>query len=255
MPEPNTQRRLWTPSLTAFGGRRSRRTFYYEAFIPPAIAGLELPLQTDVASVVTEAEVAVRSLNETSRRLGSLEVVGRQLLQAEAVASSRIEGLEMSHRRLARAAAAPEHADATARAVLGNLRAMERAIEIGSTARAITVSRLLELHRELFRDTPDAERAGRLRQSQNWLGGREDSPLGADFIPPPEDRVDRLLRDLARLADQVIHRCQSHRQRLQLGVGLCGVPELDAAEVAIERLTGKVRHTETHDDRAEPRAG
>src|SRR5207237_1948733 len=202
MPEPNTQRRLWTPSLTAFGGRRSRRTFYYEAFIPPAIAGLELPLQTYVASVVTEAEVAVRSLNETSRRLGSLEVVGRQLLQAEAVASSRIEGLEMSHRRLARAAAAPEHADATARAVLGNLRAMERAIEIGSTARAITVSRLLELHRELFRDTPDAERAGRLRQSQNWLGGREDSPLGADFIPPPEDRIDRLLRDLCEFVNR-----------------------------------------------------
>src|SRR5438105_8804134 len=202
MPEPNTQRRLWTPSLTAFGGRRSRRAFYYEAFIPPAIAGLELPLQTDVAWVVTEAEVAVRSLNEPSRRLGSLEVVGRQLLQAEAVASSRIEGLEMSHRRLARAAAAPEHADATARAVLGNLRAMERAIEIGSTARAITVSRLLELHRELFRDTPDAERAGRLRQSQNWLGGREDSPLGADFIPPPEDRVDRLLRDLCEFVNR-----------------------------------------------------
>src|SRR5438105_6064460 len=134
MPEPNTQRRLWTPSLTAFGGRRSRRTFYYEAFIPPAIAGLELPLQTDVASVVTEAEVAVRSLNEPSRRLGSLEVVGRQLLQAEAVASSRIEGIDMSHRRLARAAAAPEHADATARAVLGKLSDVERSIGMGLTA-------------------------------------------------------------------------------------------------------------------------
>jgi len=135
-------------------------------------------------------------------RLGSLEVLGRQLLRAEAVASSRIEGLEMSHRRLARAAAAPEHADATARAVLGNLRAMERAIEIGSAARALTVPRLLELHRELFRDTPDAQRAGRLREAQNWLGGREDSPLGAEFIPPPEDQVDRLLRDLCEFVDR-----------------------------------------------------
>src|SRR5947209_19359976 len=125
MPEPNTQRRLWTPSLTAFGGRRSRRKFYYDAFIPPAIAGLELPLQTDVASVVTEAEVAVRSLNENSSRLGSLEVLGRQLLRAEAVASSRIEGLEMSHRRLARAAADPEHATPTAPAAPGNPPAME----------------------------------------------------------------------------------------------------------------------------------
>src|SRR3989442_4638174 len=202
MPKSTSQRRLWTPSLTAFGGRRSRRKFYYEAFIPPPIADLDLQLQTDVASVVTEAEVAVRGLNETSPRLGSLEVLGRQLLRAEAVASSRIEGLEMSHRRLARAAAAPEDADASARAVLGNVRAMERAIEIGASAKTITTARLIELHRELFRETPDAPRAGKLRQAQNWLGGREDSPLGAEFIPPPEDLVEGLRRDLCEFVNR-----------------------------------------------------
>jgi Fic family protein len=202
MPKPASQRRLWTPSLTAFGGRRSRKKFYYEAFIPPPIADLELPLQTDVASVVTEAEVAVRGLNENSPRLGSLEILARQLLRAEAIASSRIEGLEMSHRRLARAAAAPDQADAGARAVLGNVRAMERAIEIGSSSRPITVSRLMELHRELFRDTPDAKRAGRIRETQNWLGAREDSPLGAEFIPPPESRVEALLRDLCEFVNR-----------------------------------------------------
>ncbi len=202
MPEASSQRRLWTPSLTAFGGRRSRKKFYYEAFIPPSIADLELSLQSDVASVMTEAEVAVRALNESSPRLGSLEVLGRQLLRAEAVASSRIEGLEMSHRRLARAAVAPDQGDASARAVLGNVRAMERAIEIGSNPRAITVSRLMELHRELLRDTPDAARAGKIRETQNWLGGREDSPLGAEFIPPPEDRVEGLLRDLCEFVSR-----------------------------------------------------
>src|SRR5438128_1615963 len=202
MPEASRQRRLWTPSLTAFGGRRSRKKFYYEAFIPPRIADLELSLQTDVASVITEAEVAVRALNETSPRLGSLDVLGRQLLRAEAIASSRIEGLEMSHRRLARAAAAPQEADASARAVLGNVRAMERAIEIGANARTITTARIIELHRELFRETPDAPRAGRLRQAQNWLGGREDTPLGAEFIPPPENRIEDLLSDLCEFVNR-----------------------------------------------------
>src|SRR3989442_1257537 len=202
MPKSTSQRRLWTPSLTAFGGRRSRRKFYYEAFIPPPIADLDLQLQTDVASVMTEAEVAVRALNEISPRLGSLEVLGRQLLRAEAVASSRIEGLEMSHRRLARAAAAPDQADASARAVLGNVRAMERAIEIGSNSRAITVSGLMQLHRALFRDTPEATRVGKIRETQNWLGGREDSPLGAEFIPPPEDRIEGLLRDLCEFVNR-----------------------------------------------------
>ena len=196
MDKPHTERRLWTPDLTAFGGRRSRRKFYYDAFVPPLIADLDLPLDAEVAGVVTEAEVAVRALNAESPRLGSLEVLARQLLRAEAVASSRIEGLEMSHRRLARAAAAPQDADASARAVLGNVRAMERAIEIGANAKTITTARLIELHRELFRETPDAPRAGKLRRTQNWLGGREGSPLGAEFIPPPEDRIGELMGDL-----------------------------------------------------------
>src|SRR5437667_8501533 len=151
MPEASRQRRLWTPSLTAFGGRRSRKKFYYEAFIPPRIADLELSLQTDVASVITEAEVAVRALNETSPRLGSLDVLGRQLLRAEAVASSRIEGLEMSHRRLARAEFAPEVADRSARTVVGNVRAMERAVEFGASTRRFGVGDVLKLHEALLR--------------------------------------------------------------------------------------------------------
>src|SRR2546426_632616 len=169
MGKPHIERRLWTPDMTAFGGRRSRRKFYYEAFAPPSIADLSLPLDAEVASVITEAEVAVRALNAESPRLGSLEVLASQLLRAEAVASSRIEGLEMSHRRLARAAAAPADADANARAVLGNVRAMERAIEIGAKAKTITPARIIELHRELFRETPDAPPAGKRPPAQDCV--------------------------------------------------------------------------------------
>src|SRR2546430_15575801 len=107
MDKPHIKRRLWTPDMTAFGGRRSRRKLYYEAFVPPSIADLDIPLDAEVASVITEAEVSVRALNAESPRLGSLEVPARQLLRAEAVASSRIEGLEMSHRRLCRRRRAP----------------------------------------------------------------------------------------------------------------------------------------------------
>ena len=58
-----------------------------------------------------------------------------ELLRAEAVASSRIEGLELSHRRIARADFDPKEADATAREVLGNLREMEKAIAIATRRR------------------------------------------------------------------------------------------------------------------------
>jgi hypothetical protein len=53
-------------------------------------------------------------------------------LRAESLASSRIEGLEVSHRRLARAAHGADAHDQTASDVVGNIAAMERAVEIGT---------------------------------------------------------------------------------------------------------------------------
>ena len=191
-----TERRLWTPLSTAFGGRQSRRRFYYDAFLPETIAELDLRLPSDVATVVTEAETEVRALNERAPHLGALEVLARQLLRAEAVASSRIEGLEMSHRRLARAAFDAEAADRSALVVVGNVRAMEEAIKLGAQARRLRITDIVAIHKTLFGDTPDSSIAGKIRDKQNWIGGRDDSPLGAEFIPPPEDQVRPLLEDL-----------------------------------------------------------
>ena len=37
---------------------------------------------------------------------------------------------------------------------------------------------------------------------QNWLGGRFDSPLDAEFVPPPEDQLVSLLEDLAAFLER-----------------------------------------------------
>ena len=38
-----------------------------------------------------------------------------------------------------------------------------------------------------------AHRPGSCATSQNWIGGNDYNPCGADFVPPPPDEVDRLL--------------------------------------------------------------
>jgi Fic family protein len=195
-----TVRRRWTPAAGAYGGRRARTSFDYDAYVPDRIADIEPALSSDEASVITEAEVAVRELNHRGPRLGALETLARQLLRAEAVASSRIEGLEMSQRRMALALAAPSDADATARAVLGNVRAMEEAIRLGSTRRPLRPRDILALHRTLLEGTRDGEIAGKLRRSQNWIGGDELSPRNAEFVPPPHELVPDLLSDLCGFA-------------------------------------------------------
>jgi len=192
----NGIRRFWPggqPSLS--GGRAARQGFYYEAFAAWKIAQAEPTLAADTIGDLVQAESAVRRLNEDPPRSEPLEAVAHQLLRSEAVASSRIEGLELSHRNLAEAAFDSKLASANAAGVLGNVTAMEEALRLGSTSAPVTVGTLLKIHARLFKGTRDERIGGRLRTSQNWIGHRDD-PYRATFIPVPEDDVPRLLDDL-----------------------------------------------------------
>lgn len=203
MTTTKADRRQWTPLAEAFGGRASRRAFWYEAFVPHAVADLDLRVPQDVANVVSEAERAVQELNTGGARLDALEILARQLLRAEAVASSRIEGLEMSHRRIARADFDAAPRDGGAQEVLGNLRAMEQAIAIATERRPFAVADLLKIHRTLFEGKADARAyAGRMRDRQNWLGGHGVAPIDAEYIPPVAERVPALLDDLCRVVNE-----------------------------------------------------
>jgi Fic family protein len=43
---------------------------------------------------------------------------------------------------------------------------------------------------------PNKKIAGVIRTQQNWIGGNDYNPCGADFVPPPPEEVSRLLNDL-----------------------------------------------------------
>lgn len=137
----------------------------------------------------------MRDLNEDVPGLASLEALSRQLLRQESVGSSRIEGLVMGQRRLARASAGVG-GDETAHQIVGNVRAMERAIALAAEPRDLTLGDLLEIHRTLLRATRDEHLGGVVRTEQNWVGGSAFSPAGAEHIPPPPKEVSPLLDDL-----------------------------------------------------------
>ncbi len=193
---PTFVRQRWAANLEAFGGRRARQAFAYDAYVPDPIADLEVPLSLDIAHVAAEAEVALRQVDTGAKELASLEALARQLLRAESVASSRIEGLSLSHRRLAKVAWSGDTTDVTARSVLANIAAMELAVRDAAKSKAWSVSALLRIHRQLFSAFDDPT-AGHVRAEQNWIGGAASSPRDAEFVPPPADRVRPLLEDLA----------------------------------------------------------
>lgn len=192
MPQLLEQRWEGRPGIP--GGRRARASFAYQAFLPDPVRDLNpaVPFQTSMA--VVAAEEAIRGLNEAAGA-ASLEAIGPLLLRSEAVASSRIEGYQVSTLNLARALIDPRAARGSARTVAANVSAMEEAISRADDPAPIEVADVESIHRTLMANEPSAS-PGRLREVQNWLGGRLDSPLDAEFVPPPASHVRGLLEDL-----------------------------------------------------------
>jgi Fic family protein len=193
--------RHWEARPEALGGRSARRGFTYYAYVPEAIGDDDFLLGSHIAAAAANAERACLDLNEDPPALVNLEALARQLLRAESVASSRIEGLILSHRRLAKAAFSDAR-DVTAQGVLGNIAALKRAVALAGNVEALTRDDLLEVHRMLFAGTRDEHLGGRLREEQNWIGGAASSPRNAEFIPPPHELVPELLDDLCAFCNR-----------------------------------------------------
>lgn len=188
--------------MDALGSRSARRGFTYKAYVPATIADERFLLESDIAAAAANAELACRELNDEPPEPNNFETPARQLLRAESVASSRIEGLVLSHRRLAKAAFSETH-DITAQSVLANIRALERAVDLAGSVESLAPDHLIEVHRVLFEGTRDEDRGGKIREEQNWIGGAATSPRGAEFIPPPPELVQELVADLCLFCNRL----------------------------------------------------
>ncbi len=188
---------IWRGSPTG-QTRRDRTPCSYRAYLPDPLAGRPLALPADLVADLADADRAVAVLQGHKMRLVSVESVARLLLRAEAVGSSYIEGLQVNARRLAKEEFAERvglpTTDDTARAVVGNIRAMSGALELADREGPITAEDLCALHRDLLAGTREERWGGVVREEQNWIGGV--NPCRAAYVPPPHEIVPELLEDL-----------------------------------------------------------
>lgn len=192
------ERLHWAPNSSG-QTRADQRGCDYDAYLPDSLAGQRLTLDGEVAAEVAKAEAAIASLDRSAVALTNLDALARILLRAEAVASSRIEGLSVGARKLLRADAAREQGDPshdpTVSEVLSNIDAATYALE---TSGPVTPGLLLAVHSRLLEGTIQAKHAGRWRTEQNWLGGSDYNPCAAEFVPPPWECVEGLMEDLCQ---------------------------------------------------------
>jgi Fic family protein len=187
----------WKYDPTLDAPAKYRRACRYDAFIPVPLTGLAFTLEASVAGLVSDAEHAISALNVSARP--ALAPLARLLLRTESIASSKVEDMHLGVRELARAEAKVESGvkvGSSALELLANIDAMELAVHEAALAERFTVGDIVAIHQRLMAPTSTARIAGRVRDTQNWIGGNDYNPCGADFVPPPPGHVARLLDDL-----------------------------------------------------------
>lgn len=158
---------------------------------------LRVSLSDELAGLVSDAEQSIQALNREEGRV--LAPLARLLLRTESIASSKVEGLQMGVRELARAevrAESGERTSAGALELIDNINMMELAVGEAATGASFGIDDIRAIHRRLMLHAAHRASSGHIRTVQNWIGGNDYTPCGADFVPPPPDEIPSLLADL-----------------------------------------------------------
>ena len=193
--------------------------FIFHAFVPHRVAGWAPTFDEDTWKHAAAAEDAVRAL-EADHPQGSTAPAEWLLRRAESAASSVIEGVQPSARRIARAEAQmslwqeqPRPRDLEA---FRNIAATELALQIGSAPGPVTTDDICAIHRTLMGD--DGPTAGRIRTAQSWIGsGFMSTPLNAQYVAPPPETVPAFVEDLVKcinmpVSGPIVHAAVTHAQ-------------------------------------------
>ena len=188
---------IWRAADSA-PSRADRQGGPYETYRPDLLMERPLTLAADVSELAGRVEAAVRRLNELPGARG-LEGLARFLLRSEAIASSRIEGLQVSPQQVGLAEVAEEESltaenvNRTAKKVAANISALRRATHELAGEDRLTLVGIEQLQALLLADEPHLHG---VRDVQNWMGGSDYHPLGAEFVPPAPQLVPALVSDL-----------------------------------------------------------
>ncbi len=202
------EKRLWSPHdaerYPPTSGRRNRRSGTYDAYIPDLLSGWEPSLPLRLAGAIAEAETLVR-LTDAVGSADDPSAAEWLLVRAESVASSRIEGVFPSLRRVARAEARQSGLAPSDKMAIGNITVTAQALVLGKQARPVTVDDLCGLHRSLMNHSLHPQAGGVIRERQNWIGPEFSTPLEAVHVPPPPEMVRPRLEDLVSYMNNQHH--------------------------------------------------
>lgn len=183
------------------GGSREDRTLgEVTTSIPPLIAARGFDIPAELSGLSERALVALGAMD--GEATGQPAAMARFMIRSESVASSKIERVSASTEDFARALAGHK-SNSSAVSMVAASAALSRMVSAAGSRGRIARQDILTAHEALMREDPyEGPHAGKLRDSQNWIGGSDYSPRNALYVPPPHTRVDELLDDLLAFANR-----------------------------------------------------
>lgn len=192
------QRKTGSYEITTVAGEKVK------AFIPRALppADPAFRMNETLTALVSAAEQALKRLELAGEMVPSLDWFIYAYVRKEAVTSSQIEGTQATLMDLL-SFEAEESSQANdnpdIEEVCNYLDAIKYARAELHKPRGLPLSmRLLnETHKHLMTGVRgDNKQPGEIRRSQNWIGGTR--PGNASFVPPPPDKLAKLLSDFEK---------------------------------------------------------
>lgn len=194
----------WIPADGSGLSRRARQGGTYRAFTPEPLVDHSPRIPSRLSRLAAAVEHDLTRLARTDTAEG-LEGVARLLMRSEAISSSKIEGITPAPDKVALAELAEseevrgfKHSAELVARNLGMLRHIGS--ELADSAE-ITVADICRLQENLI----GSSALSGLRTSQNWIGGSDWTPIGAEFIPPPHGHVPGLMEDLTEYLNGATH--------------------------------------------------
>lgn len=183
----------WIPSARAWPTREEAelagQTIKYSAAVPASIAGQNYVPGSDLTSLAEEAVLAITRFDST---VGTeIAPFSSILLRSEAAASSRIENLTASARAIL-SAEAGDTSKRNATQIAANTTSMRAAL---SLAMDLNADAILAMHAALM-EGDERHTPGQWRDEPVWIGTREVSPVGAEYVAPDSARIPALIEDL-----------------------------------------------------------
>jgi Fic family protein len=171
----------------------------YNAFVPKGLPP-DPPLTWDnrLQTMLSDADRALARLDGISETLPNPDLFIAMFMKKEALISSQIEGTQASMKGILEfEAKLPSDEDVNEISeVLNYLRAMNKGLTTLKD-NPIQLGLIKDIHRILIEGTRGSDRQpGEFRTVKNYIGRKGGTIYEADFIPPPPDRVEDLMKNL-----------------------------------------------------------